>query len=105
MTRWLARQLWWIMLWLIRRPSSRRLQKAVLNLVPTTKRESARASMIKQERFARRIGLPLLTFVIRLFFLSVTMTVAILVILNGVAEGWLIIPTQDWIESSQAPSR
>lgn len=103
MARWLARRLWYGMLWLIRRPLSRKLQRAAVNLAPPHRREKVRTSMIQQERFARRIGLPLLTFVIRLFFVSVFLTFTLLFILTAQAEGWLIIPTREALNLPPEP--
>lgn len=101
MTRWLARRIWFFMLWLIRRPGSRILQRAAINLSPPHKREKVRASINRQEKFARKIGLPLLTFVINLFFVSVGLTFVLLFVLNAQAEGWLIIPTQEALNLPQ----
>jgi len=105
MTRWLARHIWYWMLWSIRRPMARKLQKAALRLIPESRRESARLQAIKQEKFARKIGLPLLTFVINLFFISVALTLLLLFILNATAEGWLVIPTREALGLDQEPSR
>lgn len=83
----------------------RKIQRAAINLAPESKRESARVNMIKQEKFARRIGLPLLTFVINLFFISIALTLILLAILNAVAEGWLVIPTQEALNLEQMRSQ
>lgn len=74
-------------------------------LVPESRREAARLSTIKQEKFARKIGLPLITFVLNFFFVSVALTFLLLFILNAVAEGWLVIPTQEALGIDQKPSR
>lgn len=103
MTHFIARRIWWGMLWYMRRPFIRRLQRAAINLAKPEKREKARQAMIKQEKFARRIGLPLITFVVRFFFLSVVLTYLTMFILNGVADGWLVIPTQDVVERQNSP--
>jgi hypothetical protein len=105
MTRWIARKIWGWMLWSIRRPAARKLQRAALNLIPESHRESAHKSAIKQEKFARKIGLPLLTFVINLFFVSVALTFMLLFILNAVADGWLVIPTREALNLDQPQSR
>ncbi|QYK54086.1 MAG: hypothetical protein KF824_04120 [Fimbriimonadaceae bacterium] len=103
MTHFIARRIWWGMLWYMRRPFIRRLQRAAINLAKPEKREQARQTMIKQEKFARRIGLPLITFVVRFFFLSAALTYLTMFILNGVADGWLVIPTQDVVERQSSP--
>ncbi|MFM9873728.1 MAG: hypothetical protein ACKVQS_09725 [Fimbriimonadaceae bacterium] len=105
MIRWLARKIWGWMLWSIRRPAARKLQRAALNLVPESRREAAHQSAIKQEKFARKIGLPLLTFVINLFFISVALTLILLFVLNANAEGWLVIPTREALNLDQPPNR
>lgn len=105
MIDWLARQIWWGMLWLIRRPLSRRLQRASLKLAPESKREKFRQSMIAQERFARRIGLPVLRFVLRVFFLSAFLTLAISYVLDEIEAGRLIIPTQQALDTQREQAR
>ncbi len=71
----LARRLWWGMLWLMRRRWMRRLQRAAIDLSPEgPKRERARQSLLDQERLARRWGLPLLTFSLRMLMLSILLT-------------------------------
>jgi hypothetical protein len=73
--RFLARRLWWSMLWLMRRRWMRRLQQAAISLSPEgPKRDRARESLLEQERLARRWGLPLLTFSIRMLMLSILLT-------------------------------
>lgn len=99
MIEWVARRIWWCMLWYMRRPFMRRMQRAAINLYRPEKREKARLTMIKQEKFARRIGLPVLRFVLKFFVLSVVISTFALFIINGVADGWLVIPTQDSIEA------
>jgi len=93
-TRTVARQIYGGMLWLMRRPFIRRMQRGSLNLIPASRREKARQSYLRQERFARRIGLPLVTFVVGLAFLSILATAMTMLILEGINQGWFLVPTR-----------
>ncbi len=87
-SRCLARRLWWGMLWLMRRRWMRRLQEAAINLSPEgPKRDKSRASLLSQERMARRWGLPLLTFSIQVLLYSILLTNLYLAYLEGDARG------------------
>ena len=71
LARLIARKLWWISLWLMRRRWMRRLQAASIGWLSPAKAERARISLVRQNAFARRIGLRLLTAVVTLFLVSV----------------------------------
>ncbi len=105
MIEWLARRIWGGMLWFIRRPAIRRLQRASLMLVPESRRERAHQSMIAQERLARRIGLPTLRFVLRLLFFSIFMTLFLSWFLDAVDSGRVVIPTREVIEAERRQVR
>lgn len=62
----------------MRRPSIRRLQRRSYAWGGAARREKARQNMMRQERFARRHGLGLLSFVILLLEASVVVTFAYL---------------------------
>ena len=70
LARWMARRLWWVSLWLMRRRLMRRLQEASVSWLPPEKAHRARLKLVRQNAFARRIGLRLLTFVAMLFLVS-----------------------------------
>lgn len=76
----------------MRRPSMRRLQAASLRWLPETRRARAWDSIRRQNRFARRIGLPLLTVMVNLLLASVTVTVAFRLVLAWVQSGLLEAP-------------
>lgn len=69
-----ARILWFGMLWLMRRNYMRRLQSASIGWLPASIREKARRALIRQNAFARRIGLPLTTVTLNIFFASIALT-------------------------------
>lgn len=104
MGRWIARRLWFAILWAVRRPSSRRFQRQLVALVPERFRATFVRRMMAQERFARRIGLKVLTFVVNLFLLSVSAGLLLSFFLNATAEGWFVIPTREALERSPAPN-
>jgi len=78
------------MLWLIRRPSARRMQRAALNLVPSRYREAARLSGVKQERFARKYGLAVVSLSLNLIMLSVVASLAYAFMLEAFERGWIV---------------
>jgi hypothetical protein len=70
----IARFLWKGMLWLMRRPWMKRLQKASFHLVPPSRRDGAMASLRAQNRWARHFGLRILTFSMNIFLGTVLVT-------------------------------
>lgn len=70
----LARNLWGIMLWIMRRPWMKRLQYGSIKLFPPSRREKARMNLIRQNRWARRYGQPLLRFAFLALLASMAIT-------------------------------
>ncbi|MCC7231074.1 MAG: hypothetical protein IT203_11830 [Fimbriimonadaceae bacterium] len=87
--RFLARRLWGNMLWVMRRPWMKRLQVASLRLFKEEKRGRARLSINRQNRWARKVGLPLLTFAITVLLGSMILTGAYFMVLNLIESGVL----------------
>lgn len=90
----IARNVWSAMLWFMRRPWMRRLQRGSVKLLPEgPRRDRAWARIRRQERFARKYGLRILTWVVTACLVSI----ALLFAYNVVT--WLIdariIPTRD----------
>src|SRR5579884_351077 len=73
---WLARHSWYWMLYFMRRPWIKRLQHRWLRAVPGEPYKRFPRGFVRQNRFARRVGLPLLTFTFNLFLASVYITFA-----------------------------
>jgi hypothetical protein len=73
----------------MRRRWIKHLQRASANWMPASRRERARNSMIKQNRWARRAGLPLLTFSITLLLASMIVTGSYFLILGLNDAGYL----------------
>lgn len=74
------------MLWWMRRPFIKRMRRAAMRLRGPEKEAAAWASLRRQDAFARRWGLPLLTLVFNLFLASVALTFtfyAVLALYNG----------------------
>lgn len=71
---WLARHTWYWMLYFMRRPWMKRLQHRWLRPVEGERYMRFPDKFIRQNRFARRFGLPLLTLTINLFLASVAIT-------------------------------
>jgi hypothetical protein len=73
---WLARHAWYWMLYFMRRPFIKRLQRRWLREVPGEPYKRFPKAFVRQNRFARRFGLHLLTFTFNLFLVSVFITFA-----------------------------
>lgn len=74
---WIARRVWWGMLWLMRRRWMRALQARFVALAPTpAARERAKASMRRQDQFARRHGLVILRWAILVALYIVALQIA-----------------------------
>ncbi len=95
----IARRIWGLMLWTIRRPLSRRLQAVSMRLVPPRYRETVRHRAIAQERFARRIGLTALRVTVQIALVSLSFTTLTFLILEGVSQGKIVLPTADNVRS------
>jgi len=78
----MARLLWWYMLWLMRRPWMKRLQKAWLKFVPEGRRVRANDSLRSQNRWALKYGLRLLTGAMNFLIASMLVTILYLVAIN-----------------------
>lgn len=88
--RVIARQLWAAMLWFMRRPWMKKLQRGSVKLFPEgDRRDRAWASFRRQERFARKYGLKILTVVVTLCLTSVVLLFAYSLIMRALEEGWL----------------
>ena len=86
------------MLWFLRRPPVKRFRARSHLLLPERARENARRNIVRQDRFARRYGLKVLT--VSFFFLtaSVLLSFTAMVALHLLDNGWLTYP-QDRVNS------
>ena len=90
--RFLARLIWRGVLWLMRRKWMKTFQRnSVLNF-PKSMRAKAWESLVRQNRFARRTGLPLITFMMSLVLGSIIITGTFLVAMHLYESGYLSIP-------------
>ena len=80
------------MLWTMRRPWLKSLGRAGPNMFGPERKEKMLASMKRQNRFARRIGLPLLTISVNLLLASMLLTTSYLAILRVYESGYLQPP-------------
>jgi len=90
--RYLARLIWGNLLWTMRRPWMKRLQRASGNLFPAARQDRFRQSVVKQNRWARRYGFALLTFSLNLFLASVIVTGTYFLVLGLYESGQLSMP-------------
>lgn len=87
-----ARWLWFWMLWLMRRPWMRRLQRRWLLMVPEHRRARALESMVAQNRFALRYGLRTLVVCFNVLYASIALTVVYSVVVRLYLSGALTFP-------------
>lgn len=71
MVDWIARRIWFGMLWFMRRPRIKRFRRTWIQRVPEYRREAAWSSFRRQERWGRRHGLPILRGVIGVAFVVI----------------------------------
>lgn len=98
----LARHCWYWMLYAMRRPWIKRWQHRWLREVPGEPYLRFPDSFVRQNRFARRFGLQLLTLTFNLFLASVFITVAYYAALGLLDSGIL---TPDRILAARENSR
>lgn len=70
--------------------------------IPENKRQAFRDSVVKRERFARKIGLPVLTWTIRAFFLYAAALILYFVGLDLQDRGYLPTPGQSFLIDSSS---
>lgn len=93
--RWLARRLWFAMLWLMRRPGIKRLRRGFPSLLPSSMRARAWESVKRQDRLARRYGLALLTGMMTLLLASIFVTATFVGTLKLYEQGALTVPSRE----------
>lgn len=92
----LARRLWAGMLWFMRRRWMRRLQRWAISLSPEgPRREKAWAGFRRQERWARRHGLRLLTGVVTVCLYAVLLNVIAALVVTGMESGFIPSPRSE----------
>lgn len=92
--RWLARKIWAAMLWWMRRPFIRHLQRTSLAWVVRRKGDSARANYLRQERWARRHGLNLIHASLRILAISMGCTAIYFGFLEAIERGYFQLPVR-----------
>jgi hypothetical protein len=77
LSHWVARRVWGFSLWLLRRRPLKRLRRSWVLLLPPRLREPAWRAHVRQDRFARRYGVPILTVSFVVFFASLIVAVGL----------------------------
>lgn len=91
---WLARRLWWGMLWLMRRRWMKRLQRASTRIRGPKHEARAWESLKRQNAFALKHGLRILTVSITFLLASMIITGSYLLLLKLTEAGALQVPGQ-----------
>ena len=101
--RYLARQLWWGMLWLMRRPAILRLQRASIAWLPAPAQARAVNSLHRQNRFARKYGLGSLTVMFNFLLASIAISATYEIVTSMYEGGYLTLPDEirDRVVASQ----
>ena len=73
--RWMARHLYFWCLWIAKHPAVHRIQRHMMGRMTPEKRRKAELNLYRQNRFARRIGLPMLTVMMNLILASIIISV------------------------------
>ncbi|RYG36317.1 hypothetical protein EON81_10165 [bacterium] len=88
----IARRLWWAVLWLMRRTWMRRFQMGFFGLLPEGRRQAAIDNHYRQNTFGRRYGLPMLRVLITALLASIAVTMVASVVLWMIDSGYLVQP-------------
>ena len=91
----MARLLWWYMLWLMRRPWMKALQRRWLTWVRESRRENAKRAVKRQNAWARKWGLPLLRGAMTVLLISVLITITYLIATNLYESGAFQVPQRE----------
>lgn len=97
---WLARRLWYAMLWFMRRPRVKRLRLNFPSYLPEKSRAGAWNSFRRQERWARQYGLTVMRVVVALFGSIILFQLLGALVLTLQSNGGLSVP-----EKEEFPSR
>ena len=89
LARWIARNLWWGSLWLMRRRWMRHLQSSAIAWLPAKQAERAHLNLVRQNALGRRIGLRLITFMVLIILLSLAIQLVYSAALYLVSSGIL----------------
>ena len=94
LANFMARIIWRAVLWLMRRNWMKAIQRNTIRMVPERFRAKAAAGQNRQNRFARRIGLPMLKVMMNLVLGSIIITVTFLLATHLYDAGILTMPWQ-----------
>lgn len=92
LAKFIARWIWWWCLWLMRRPWMKALQRRSRFLYPPSARGRATEALVRQNRFARRHGVSIISFVIQLFFAYAIVMYTFVVALSLYEDGFFALP-------------
>ncbi|MCB8933419.1 MAG: hypothetical protein H6534_08265 [Chthonomonadaceae bacterium] len=90
----MARRLWFAMMWLMRRPVIKRARRGFPLLLPKSFQQRAWESVKRQDRLARRYGLPILIGMMTLLLGSIFVTAAFMGTLKLYEQGALTGPVR-----------
>jgi hypothetical protein len=89
-----ARWIWGALLWIIRRPTIKRMRRNIPSRLPSGMRARAAQSIKTQDAFARRYGLRILTFMLNALTLVVLFSITTSAVLYAIDMGWLTVQSE-----------
>ncbi|MBI1755666.1 MAG: hypothetical protein HYR64_00985 [Fimbriimonas ginsengisoli] len=89
-----ARLVWYGCLWLMRRPWMKRLQRSSRRLFPPALQGRAQESLLRQNRFARRFGLRILTVLFTFMLGYMALVVAYVGVIALYESGFFNLPRE-----------
>lgn len=85
----LARRLWWLLMWFMRRSPIKRLRQNWPQWVPEKRRAAAWAHFRQQEAWARDHGLAICRLCVLVVVLSLGFQFCWWLVFQGIERGWL----------------
>ena len=88
----MARITWWYCLWFMRRPWIKAMQRWALRIGSPARRERAYKAFVRQNDFARKNGLTILTIIYNLFFAYVLIALMYWLAVTLIYGGYIKLP-------------
>lgn len=85
--RWMGDRLWYLLLWIMRRPLIKRLERGSFRLMPGKWRSRAWENHKRQNAFARRWGRKLMRFCSYVLLISTSIQLIVLIMMALAEQG------------------
>jgi hypothetical protein len=88
---WLARHVWWFLLWFLRRPAIKLFRATAHQRLPKSMQAKAHRNVVEHDKFARKYGVQVLTIMFLILITSILLSLTGWVVLRMIDNG--VIPT------------